>query len=136
MSEELLDDNMETAEAVSSVKIGADKAVFPFQSTNSDELAEKVQKFLSGLGYKLEEGNNKSGIYGKGSKILRILLGAFVKRFTWGVKIEESFGESVLTFTKNEKGYWGGLIGVTQVSSEYKKITSRLEAYHQKHHSS
>jgi len=133
MEDELLDDG-KVALNKNTVTIDKEKATYPFSDTNVDELATKVQEFLLKQGYKLEEGSNSNGIYGKGSKTLRILLGAFIKRFTWKVTVVDSGDNTTLTFIKDEKGYWGGAIGVVQVKNEFKKITSVLQSFHQKHH--
>lgn len=133
MSEELLDDEP-IVQNSSNVKIDKDHASYPFENTNADELGEKVEKFLKGEGYTLEAGTNKSGTYGKGSKTLRILFGAFVKRFTWGIRIEDAGSTTILHFSKDEKGYWGGAIGVSQVKTEYTRITNILKNFHAQHH--
>jgi hypothetical protein len=133
MSDELLDDGA-AVQASSAVKINDDKASYSFENTNADELAGKVEKFLKGEGYSLEGGSSASGIYGKGNKTLRILLGAFVKRFTWKIEVEDAGSTTVLHFIKDEKGYWGGAIGVSQVKTEYKRITNVLKNFHAAHH--
>ncbi|MDX1630115.1 MAG: hypothetical protein R3345_15505, partial [Fulvivirga sp.] len=95
---------------------------------------EKLQQFLLKQGYKLEGGTPKAGTYGKGSKTLRILFGAFVKRFTWGIKVKDKDDKTYLVFSKDEKGYWGGVIGVSQVKTEFKRLTNILRTYHASHH--
>ncbi|MEZ4922645.1 MAG: hypothetical protein R2780_05675 [Crocinitomicaceae bacterium] len=133
MSDELLDDET-LVQNSTGVKIEKDKASYPFENTNVDELAAKVEQFLKGEGYVLETGTNKSGTYGKGNKTLRILFGAFVKRFTWKVEIEDAGTTTILHFIKDEKGYWGGAIGVAQVKNEFTRITNILKNFHAKHH--
>lgn len=133
MSDEILDEGI-VSKPAQKVNIGADAAIYEFANTNPEELGTRVQDFLIGQGYKLEQGNATSAVYGKGSKTMRVLFGAFVKRFTWGVKIASDGDVTKLKFSKDEKGYWGGVIGVNQVKNEYKKITSALERFHTKHH--
>ena len=115
--------------------IEKDKAVYPFIKTNVNELASKVQEFLPKQGYKLEEGTSANCIYGKGNKTLRILFGAFVKRFTWKITVQETGDTTTLAYVKDEKGYWGGAIGVVQVKNEFKKISEVLRIFHQTHNS-
>jgi hypothetical protein len=134
MSDELLDDGV-IVQSSNAVKIDKDSATYPFENTNADELATKVEEFLKKEGYALEAGNNKAGTYGKGNKTLRILFGAFVKRFTWGIKVEDAGNTTVLHFSKDEKGYWGGAIGVSQVKTEYTRLTNILKNFHAQHHS-
>ncbi|MEX1000811.1 MAG: hypothetical protein WDZ35_01710 [Crocinitomicaceae bacterium] len=133
MSEEILDEGV-IAPAKETVNITKDKAIYAFKNTSEDQLAEKLQAFLLKDGYKLEAGTVKNGTYGKGSKTMRILFGAFVKRFTWGVKVQDKEGATYLVFSKDEKGYWGGAIGVSQVKKEYARITSVLKNFHAAHH--
>ncbi len=129
---EVIDDVQQQKEE-NAVRIDKNKAVYIFKSTNKEDLGVKVNEYLNKQGYKLESGSNTEGIYGKGSKILRVLLGAFVKRFEWHVHIAEVNSSTGLTFTKNAKGYAGGLIGVNQVKNEYRRITETLKAFHASH---
>lgn len=128
---EVLDENQVTAD--SSVKIEKNKAIYVFKSTNKEDLGQKVNEYLKKQGYTLESGTNINATYGKGSKILRVLLGAFVKRFEWHIEISEINNSTGLTFTKKAKGYAGGLIGMNQVKNEYNRLTGTLKAFHTDH---
>lgn len=127
MNEEIIDNVFEAANAPTITK---SEAIYKFSNLTIDELATKVQTFLLNKGYKLEEGTTLEGKYGKGNRILRILFGAFVKRFAWQVTVEPEGKMSKLTFFKGTKGYAGGAIGVSQVNNEYKSITASLTAFH------
>jgi len=83
-------------------------------------------------GYKLEVGSKLNATYGKGSKIGRLQLGAFIKRFVFSVKITSIGDVTTFVFSKDGKGYMGGAIGVAQVKKEYSSIMSILENYHTK----
>lgn len=132
MSEEILDENMATKATEQDVVIEKNQAVYYFKGMDKETLADKVQQYLSGKGYKLEEGTKFTGKYGKGSKVGRILLGAFVKRFCWDIRVEQSGDTSRLALIKEAKGYAGGIIGVNQVNSEYATLTQSLKAWHEK----
>lgn len=132
MNDELLDDDL-TAISANAPTITDDRAEFPFPTIGQEALAGKIQKFLEKDGYKIESGTPISAVYGKGNKALRIILGAFVKRFTWGIHVTGDENQSTLIFTKDEKGYWGGVIGVSQVKNEWSRIVNALSAYHTKH---
>ena len=127
--DELLDNDLQTLNENAPIITKA-KAIFNFSKLSDDILAEKLQKFLLGKGYKLESGTTKDGIYGKGSKIGRILLGAFVKRFAWNITIEHKNEMASLTLFKQAKGYAGGLIGVNQVNKEFNVIVNSLKQFH------
>jgi hypothetical protein len=132
---EVLDNNTKTAADAGSVKIDSDKAIYVFKNTNKEDLGGKIKEYLSKQGYKVEQGVPTSAVYGKGSKVMRILFGAFVKRFEWKVDIAEINDSTGLTFTKNSKGYMGGVIGVQQVKKEYSRLTGVLKAFHENHNS-
>lgn len=106
------------------------QGTFRFAALTVDVLAEKFEAFLVNKGYKLEAGTKIDGRYGKGNKILRLLFGAFVKRFAWQITITNDFGITELTFYKEAKGYAGGIIGVSQVNNEFNSIINSLVRFH------
>lgn len=109
---------------------GKHEATFLFKNKSTDELSERIYQLLLEKGYKLEVGSKLNATYGKGSKIGRVLLGAFIKRFVFSVKITSIRGVTTFIFAKDGKGYMGGAIGVAQIKQEYKSIISLLENYH------
>ncbi len=133
MEQEVLDDPKLFNEKDELVRITKDKATYLFKSMGPDELGVKVKEYLSKSKYKLESGTPVNGVYGKGSKVLRVLFGAFVKRFEWQVTIAKHEDKTGLVFTKLAKGYVGGVIGVQQVKKEYQRITETLKAFHASH---
>ncbi|MFT4601973.1 MAG: hypothetical protein ACI857_002159 [Arenicella sp.] len=135
MDDELLDDQMVAKEVSSGPVITKERAEFPFNTMSKEKLTSQIQNYMQKHGYKLESGSADNGVYGKGSKTMRILFGAFVKRFTWSLSISGNETSSKLIFKKDEKGYWGGAIGVSQVKTEWTRITNALNAYHGKHNS-
>ena len=64
-----------------------DIATFMYNDVNIDEFPSRLEKFFKGQDYKLESGTNEKGVYGTGSNIMRILFGAFVKRYTFQFKL-------------------------------------------------
>ena len=130
IDENILDDNSTVLDK--SVVIGKHEATFIFKNKSSDEMGESIYELLVNKGYKLEAGSKVNATYGKGSKIGRLLLGAFIKRFVFSVKITKVEGTTTLVFSKDGKGYMGGAIGVVQVKNEYNSIISILGEYHSK----
>ena len=57
---------------------GKHEATFLFKNKSTDDLSERIYQFLLEKGYKLEVGSKCNATYGKGSKIGRVLLGAFI----------------------------------------------------------
>lgn len=129
--EEILD-NDAVALSANTPEITKEKGIFRFSKLNEEELTQKVQSFLSKKGYNLEEGQANNGKYGKGSRIGRILLGAFIKRFAWRVTVHQNGNLAELTFFKEAKGYVGGAIGVAQVNKEFNSIIDSLKTFHSK----
>lgn len=127
--EEVLDDGMNVSTSNTPVITG-NSGVFRFSKLTKDELATKVETFLKKKGYKIEEGTPFNAKYGKGSRVGRILLGAFIKRFAWQVTVEADGGFSKLTFFKEASGMVGGIIGVSQVKSEFQSIIGSLKNFH------
>jgi hypothetical protein len=130
IDENILDDTSKVIDG--SVVIGKHEATFLFKNKSTDELSERIYELLVKQGYKLEVGSKFNATYGKGSKIGRLLLGAFIKRFVFSVKIIKVEGATTLVFSKDGKGYMGGAIGVVQVKNEYNSIISILGEYHSK----
>jgi hypothetical protein len=111
--------------------ITKNNATFFFSNITEEELGDKLQKYLLKKGYKLEAGTTTNGTYGKGSQVMRVLFGAFAKRFSWLISIKSSEFGTNLVFSKNEKGYMGGVIGVSQVKNEYTRIVNALNHFYQ-----
>jgi len=103
------------------------KATFLFLRMSASKLATELNSVFVNEGYKLEFGTLEKGQYGKGNAALRILFGAFVKRFCWNFEILPEGGGSRLVFTKEAKGYAGGIIGVNQVNKEFKRVIELIK---------
>jgi hypothetical protein len=127
--EEVLDNDMNVSSANAPI-ISKNSGVFKFSKLTKDELATKVETFLKGKGYKIEEGTPFKAKYGKGSRVGRILLGAFIKRFAWQVTVEADGDFSTLTFFKEASGAVGGIVGVNQVKNEFNSIIGSLKSFH------
>ena len=124
--EEVLDNDLKNLYAIAPV-MTRDSATFTFQGTTPEDISSKINHLFVKDGYQLEEGTEMKGKYGKGSKIMRILLGAFVKRFAWNVTVTNEGGMTKAVLFKETKGYAGGAIGVNQVKNEFKRLISAWE---------
>ena len=124
--EEVLDNDLKNLDASAPV-ITKERAIFSFNDTTEENIASKINTLFLKDGYTLEEGSQLKGKYGKGSKIMRILLGAFVKRFAWEVSVTNEGGVIKATLYKETKGYAGGAIGVNQVKNEFKRLIAVWE---------
>lgn len=124
--EQVLDNDLKNLDANAPV-ITKERAIFSFTETTENEIASKINALFLKDGYKLEEGTEMKGKYGKGSKIMRILFGAFVKRFAFEVSVTNEGGIIKATLYKETKGYAGGAIGVNQVKNEFKRLIAVWE---------
>ncbi len=91
------------------------------------EPVENVTDYVKKEGYKLESGEETKGTYGKGNKIMQIIFGAFVKRFSFPFEIKEEDGKTKLVM-QNGSGskIAGGAIGVSKHNKEFKRIVEEL----------
>lgn len=101
-------------------------AVLYFIDSSSNEIAEKVKNMFISEGYKLESGTLKNAIYGIGNATLRILFGAFVKRYKFNIDISDRNELVCVEFKKGMSGLSGGLIGMSKLKNETSRVIERL----------
>lgn len=90
---------------------------------SADDAATLIYEYFIGRGYKLESGDIKNGTYGSGNRILRIILGAFAKRYLFSILvIDNGDHQSSVTLSKGMYGALGGVIGVMMQNNEFRKI--------------
>lgn len=98
-----------------------------YSGVSAEDLAGLVNKKLIGAGYSISQGNPSDAIYEKGNRVMRLLFGAFVKYFKFGVRIEDAGnGQLKVRVHKLTSGMSGGLIGMGQVKTELKRIAGDL----------
>lgn len=102
--------------------------VFLFEGTNTNELSGIINNTFLNQGYKIEEGSPENAIYGIGSKVMRILFGAFVKRYTFNIIVKEDSGLTKVEFAKAMTGISGGAIGMVKLNKEFKRLTELIMA--------
>jgi hypothetical protein len=100
-------------------QVDKEGAYMTLNRSTPEDAAQALNQYFVGQGYKLESGSPVNGVYGRGSQALRVLLGAFHKRFSFNVHINPNpDGTTKVMCTRAEKGRWGGLIGYNQVTKE------------------
>lgn len=100
---------------------------YSYEGTTVKELAGVINNFFLSQGYKLEEGSLENAIYGIGNKVMRILFGAFVKRYTFHIVVKEADANTIVEFSKGMSGVSGGVIGVTKLNNEYKRLVEAMK---------
>jgi hypothetical protein len=99
-----------------------------YAGIDADALAQKVAQMLTATGYSIKEGSPKDGIFERGNRIVRLLMGAFHKYFKFGVRIEDGGnGQVKVRVHKLTSGMSGGLIGMNQVKKELNRIAEELK---------
>jgi hypothetical protein len=98
-----------------------------FEKTTASQLGMELDNFLKGEKYKLEKGTAEDGIYGRGNAVLRILLGAFIPRYKFNIKIVDNPDRKTqLQFLKGMSGASGGMIGASKMKKETTRLLEKL----------
>ncbi|WP_343486925.1 hypothetical protein [Allomuricauda sp. d1] len=101
---------------------------FYYSQTDQDTFEADVDNFFVSEAYRLVEGDKGNGVYEKGDRTLRLLLGAFYKYFKFRTHIEfNGKGDAKLSLIKATSGVSGGAIGVSQVKKELTRLVEKLE---------
>jgi len=87
-----------------------------------EQVANSLASFFEAEGYKLESGVPTDGIYGIGSDVMRVLFGAFAKRYSFNIKVVESGSGSTVFIDKAISGAMGGAIGYSKMKKELVRI--------------
>lgn len=106
-----------------------DGLTLTFGAVDSNALAEDIHGFFTAQGYRLEGGTPFNAVYGTGNDVLRILFGAFVKRYKFTVIVRQVPGGMSLTFQKGMSGAMGGVIGYSKMKKETARISQSLRQH-------
>jgi len=88
-----------------------------------DEMSKVIVYHLEQQGYKVIDQGFGNLILEKGSRIQRILLGAFVKYFKFSVTMAPTTeNQLVVNIFQQTSGMSGGLIGMNQVKTELSRL--------------
>lgn len=100
-----------------------------FSPDDLQRVVDMVEQFFVGQGYRLEYGVPASGCYGIGSDVMRLLLGAFARRFKFEVAIgPHATGEVWLQVTKGMSGAMGGVLGYNAMKKETTRVFDALRS--------
>ena len=86
-----------------------------------------AQDFFLAEGYRLESGDVRDGTYGIGNNVLRLLFGAFVKRYKFKVQVVAVGDGSNVLVSKGMSGVMGGAIGYAKMKKELVRIREGLQ---------
>ena len=96
---------------------------------DADSTATAVNRFFLEQRYRLESGNPHEAVYGIGNDILRILLGGFVKRNKFKVRVVPTATGSNIFVDKGMSGAIGGALGYARMKKELARIRKELEIH-------
>ncbi len=99
------------------------KYVYTFSNCAPEAAAREFANLKQFLGYKIEAGDVYRGTYGIGNKTMRILFGAFVKRYQFDFAIYPNGNDTILEYKKGMSGISGGVIGMANLNSEFSRIS-------------
>lgn len=99
-----------------------------YNSNNVNQLTHFIHQMMAQVGYSIKEEVPGTITYEKGSRVMRILFGAFVKYFKFTVAIVQTAeNEITVNIFKQSSGVSGGLIGMNQVKNEMRMIGTMME---------
>jgi hypothetical protein len=99
---------------------------FVFADATPEAVADELATCFTARGYRLESGTPVAGCYGIGSNLMRILFGAFARRFVFDCNIQPQADGAVLTLSKGISGAMGGVIGYRRMNKELEAILAEL----------
>jgi hypothetical protein len=111
------------------VDFAKDRVIYNITHCTKEELDNKLNLFFISEGYKLKSSEGESTTYTKGNRVLRLLLGAFVKYHKQSVIIKNEGELYSVMLHKDSTGMSGGLIGMNQVKKEFARLSEAFREY-------
>lgn len=106
-----------------------DRVVYNITNCTKEELENKIHLFFTSRGYSSKGTIGEISTFTKGSRVLRLLFGAFVKYHKQSVVIKQEGNLYSLLIEKDSSGMSGGLIGMNQVKKEFAALTDAFREY-------
>lgn len=100
---------------------------FWYSETDEKSLANAVNTMFTSEGYKLEEGTDSNGTYGKGSAGMRMILGGFAERQKFSISITGEDAMQKLQFSTGMSGLSGGALGKSKTEREFSRLTQKFK---------
>ena len=111
------------------VDFAKDRVIYNITGCTKAELENKLNLFFTSEGYTLKSSQGDVFTYTKGNRVMRLLLGAFVKYHKQSVTIKNEGELFSLMLHKDSTGMSGGLIGMNQVKKEFARLSEAFKAY-------
>lgn len=111
------------------VDFAKDRVIYNMTGCTREELENKLNLFFTEQGYTPKTKDGETYTYTKGNRVLRLLLGAFVKYHKQSVVIKSDGNYFSVLLQKDSTGMSGGLIGMNQVKKEFARLTEAFRNY-------
>jgi hypothetical protein len=111
------------------VDFAKDRIIYNITGCTKEELDNKINLFFTSEGYTLKSSEGETATYTKGNRVLRLLLGAFVKYHKQSVIVKNEGELYSVMLHKDSSGMSGGLIGMNQVKKEFARLADAFKAY-------
>lgn len=94
-----------------------------YKGISAEEMTKKVTEVMEQQGYQVTNDQFGNLILEKGSRIKRLLLGAFVTYFKFSVTMAPGVNnELTINIFQQSSGMSGGLIGMNQIKTELARL--------------
>lgn len=111
------------------VDFAKDRVIYNITGCTKDELDNKLNLFFTSEGYIVKSQQGETYTYTKGNRVLRLLLGAFIKYNKQTVVVKNEGELYSVMLHKDSTGMSGGLIGMNQVSKEFSRLSEAFKTY-------
>lgn len=111
------------------VDFAKDRIIYNITGCTKEELDNKLNLFFTSEGYTLKSAEGETHTYTKGNRVLRLLLGAFVKYHKQSVIVKHEGELYSVMLHKDSTGMSGGLIGMNQVKKEFARLSEAFKNY-------
>ena len=112
------------------VDFGNDSIVFNITGATREALENKLNLFFTSEGLPLKSDKGDEKIYQKGNKVVRVLLGVFIKYFRVAVSIKEKDGLfSVRLLRDMNLALSGGLVGMAKSRKRFTEISDNFKTF-------
>jgi hypothetical protein len=104
-----------------------DSQTFRFEGASVEEIADRIATFMAARGYRLESGERRQGVYGRGSAIGRAVLGPFARRHVVQVTVGSEGERAAVVLAKGATGWSGGIAGARSMNRELDAVASGIQ---------
>lgn len=110
-------------------KISGKDFVHLYTGVTIEDLTSLIEKEMLSSGYKKLDSTAEKITFSRGNRVLRILFGAFVKyfKFSFRFSMDQELDGVKVHVVKDTSGMSGGIVGVSQVKKELKRIAQQLQ---------